>query len=136
MFCMPLFPLSRQRRPTAKKLANPQAIAAALTAVLVAFSVCAEEPPAAYATMYIGGNYFRRNAADSKYTILSTYLDRAAAMKGEAPPAGLATFGWFESGEVMLLQYTEYLPSMLQANGRRNVKPSKFPLDPKASLGT
>ena len=90
-------------------------------------------PPPAFATVHIGGNYFPGDPSNSKYSILSMYIDRAMALKGEAPSAGLATFGWFESGEVMLLHYVDYLPSMLQAGGRRIVKPSKWPLDPQAT---
>lgn len=84
--------------------------------------------------MAVGGNYFRRNLSDSKYTILAQFVDRARAMAGgDMPSGGMAVFGWFESGEVRLLHSVDYLPSMQQMTARRNVKPSKFPLDPKAT---
>lgn len=98
--------------------------------------VHAADPPAAFATMYIGGNYFRKDLPASKYTILGTFVDRAMAMatsNGDVPAGGMALFGWFESGEVQLVHIVEYLPSMQQMVARRNVKPAKFPLDPKAT---
>lgn len=86
------------------------------------------------ATMMIVGNYFRRNLKESKYTILATFNDRANAPEsGDVPAGGMAVFGWFESGEVQLLHTVEYLPSMQQMIAQRNVKPAKFPLDPKAT---
>jgi hypothetical protein len=131
---MRLLPLILQRCAQSP-LTCTRVIAFCLAALSVALPVHAQQPsPApAFATMQIGGNYFRRSVADSKYTILSMYIDRDAGMKGDVPSAGLATFGWFESGEVMLLQYVEYLPSILHASARRNVKPSKWPLDPQAT---
>jgi hypothetical protein len=105
----------------------------ALVLVISALPVHAQEGPAAFATMSVGGNYFRKNPANSKYSILSMYVDRAAALQGEAPAAGIATFGWFESGEVKLLDYAGYVPSIRQASTRRQVKPPKFPLDPQAT---
>lgn len=83
--------------------------------------------------MYVGGNYFPKNARDSNYSILSSYVDRSATLTADPPPAGLATFGWFDSGEVMLLQYAEYVPSLRMAGARRTVKPSRFPLSPKST---
>lgn len=112
--------------------------AAALTlgALLGTAPVHAADTPTAFATMLVGGNYFRRNLPDSKYTILATFIDRAIAIapaNGDVPAGGMAVFGWFESGEVQLLHMVEYLPSMQQMVARRNVKPAKFPLDPKAT---
>lgn len=84
----------------------------------------------------VGGNYFRRNPANSKYTILATFIDQEtgnASSAGDVPAGGIAVFGWFESGEVRLLHMVDYLPSMRQMTARRNVKPAKLPLDPKAT---
>lgn len=113
----------------------------ALSAGILAAAAClgtasagAQEPPAVFATMLVGGNYFRRNLTDSKYTILATFIDRARAMAGgDMPSGGMAVFGWFEPGEVRLLHSVDYLPSVQQMTARRNVKPAKFPLDPKAT---
>jgi hypothetical protein len=81
----------------------------------------------------VAGNYFRRHLKDSKYTILATFNNRAIAPEsGDVPAGGMAVFGWFESGEVQLLHVVEYLPSVQGMVARRNVKPAKFPLDPKA----
>lgn len=94
----------------------------------------ADTADTATATMLVGGNYFRRNLPNSKYTILATFIDRdIAPASGDVPAGGMAVFGWFESGEVQLLHMVEYLPSMQQMVARRNVKPAKFPLDPKAT---
>ena len=112
------------------------AVALAIGAISATAPACAADPPAAFATMYVGGNYFSRNLADSKYTILGTFVDRAMAMatqSGDVPAGGMAVFGWFDSGEVLLLHRVEYLPSMQQMVARRNVKPANFPLDPKAT---
>jgi hypothetical protein len=88
----------------------------------------------ATATMMVAGNYFRRHLKDSKYTILATFNNRAIAPEsGDVPAGGMAVFGWFESGEVQLLHIVEYLPSVQGMVARRNVKPAKFPLDPKAT---
>jgi hypothetical protein len=46
-----------------------------------------------------------------------------------APAGGTATFGWFESGEVRLLQYVEYLPSIQFAQTPRTVRPAKLPIE-------
>lgn len=92
------------------------------------------EPP--IATMGFGGNYFSRKLQDSKYTILATFIDQSNVndtASGDVPAGGMAVFGWFESGEVQLLHTVEYLPSIRQMTARRNVKPAKFPLDPKAT---
>lgn len=90
-------------------------------------------PLPAYATLYVGGNYFFRGTTPSKYVISSGYADRELALKGTWPAAGLATFGWFESGEVKLLLYAEYVPALAHAGARRNVKPPKGPLEPQAT---
>ena len=112
------------------------AAALTLSALLSPAPVHAADTPTAFATMLVGGNYFRRNLPDSNYTILATFIDRAIAtapVSGDVPAGGMAVFGWFESGEVQLLHMVEYLPSMQQMVARRNVKPAKFPLDPKAT---
>lgn len=90
------------------------------------------DTPTASASMLVGGNYFSRNLKDSKYTILAV-LNGIAPESGDMPAGGMAVFGWFESGEVQLLHSVEYLPSLQQMVARRNVKPAKFPLDPKAT---
>lgn len=111
---------------------------AALTlgALLDETPVYAADTPTAHATMMVGGNYFRRNLPDSKYTILAIFTDQGdenAPESGDVPAGGVAIFGWFESGEVQLLHAVEYLPAMTQMVARRLVKPAKFPLDPKAT---
>ncbi|WP_426196452.1 hypothetical protein [Massilia sp. DWR3-1-1] len=110
-----------------------RAAALGLACVYMALPVRAQVASGLYATMHVGGNYFPKNAKDSKYSILSSYTDRTATSTGDAPPAGLATFGWFESGEVLLLQYADYLPSLKMAGARRIVKPARFPLAPQAT---
>ncbi len=110
------------------------AAALALAGLLWSAQTCAADLPDALAMMSVGGNYFSRDLAKSKYTILATFIDRATAMAGgDAPAGGMAVFGWFDSGEVRLLHTVAYQPSMLQMMARRNVKPAKFPLDPKAT---
>lgn len=107
-----------------------------LSALLGATQVHADDAPTGIATMLIGGNYFPRDLSKSNYTILATFLDSGtseAGASGDAPAGGMAVFGWFESGQVQLLHAVEYLPSMTQMSARRNVKPAKFPLDPKAT---
>lgn len=101
--------------------------------------VHAADPPAAFAHLMIGGNYFRRDLRSSKYTILASYIDQKLSMEaangggGDVPAGGMAVFGWFESGEVQLLHVVEYMPSMQSMTVQRHVKPAKFPLDPKAT---
>jgi len=98
--------------------------------------VRADDTPTAHATMMVGGNYFTRHLKDSKYTILATFMapgNPDGSESAEVPAGGMAVFGWFETGEVQLLHTVEYLPSMQQMVARRNVKPAKFPLDPKAT---
>ncbi|MGB3740918.1 MAG: hypothetical protein WA968_02515 [Castellaniella sp.] len=46
-----------------------------------------------------------------------------------APAGGTATFGWFDSGEVRLLHYVAYFPSIQFAQSGRTVKPTKLPID-------
>jgi hypothetical protein len=110
------------------------AAALALGAFLLTPQVQAEDTPTAHASMMVGGNYFTKHLKDSKYTILATFMDPGNAdgsESAEVPAGGMAVFGWFESGEVQLLHAVPYLPSMKQMVARRNVKPAKFPLDPK-----
>jgi hypothetical protein len=116
---------------SALALALASALALAGAAPLAAH---AQEGPAAFGTMLFGGNYFRKGGPDSKYTIMATFIDRAVAMKGgDAPPAGMAAFGLFDSGEVMLLGNVDYLPSLAQPHLRREVRPAKMPVDPKST---
>ncbi|VVP79365.1 hypothetical protein PS918_02139 [Pseudomonas fluorescens] len=110
------------------------ATALSLGTLLGAAPVLAEDTDdTPIATSLIAGNYFRRDLADSKYTVMATFINRATPDSGDVPAGGMAVFGWFESGEVQLLHWVEYLPSMQQMTAQRIVKPAKFPLDPKAT---
>lgn len=46
-----------------------------------------------------------------------------------APAGGMATFGWFDSGEIKLLHYVEYFPSIQFAQTSRTVRPTKLPIE-------
>jgi hypothetical protein len=46
-----------------------------------------------------------------------------------APAGGTAAFGWFDSGEVKLLHYVEYFPSIQFAQTQRTVHPTKLPIE-------
>ncbi|MDM0104487.1 hypothetical protein QTH97_06060 [Variovorax sp. J22R24] len=90
----------------------------------------AETPRPGFASVAIIGTYRAAGPAKSQYTLLSIFRQESA----EGPPAGIATFGWLDSGEVLLVQYTEYVPSITQAMSRRSVTtPKPQPLDIKAA---
>ncbi|MYN11763.1 hypothetical protein GSY71_01160 [Pusillimonas sp. TS35] len=46
-----------------------------------------------------------------------------------APAGGTAAFGWFDSGDIRLLQYVEYLPSIQFAQTHRALRPVKLPIE-------
>jgi len=90
----------------------------------------AEAPPPGFASVAIIGTYRAAKPAKNQYTLLSIYRQEST----EGPPAGIATFGWLDTGEVLLVQYTEYVPSITQAMSRRSVMtPKSQPLDIKTA---
>lgn len=90
----------------------------------------AEAPPPGFASGAIVGTYRAASPAKNQYTLLSIYRQESA----EGPPAGIATFGWLDTGEVLLVQYSEHVPSITQAMSLRSVMtPKPQPLDIKAA---
>ncbi|MDM0050838.1 hypothetical protein [Variovorax sp. J22R115] len=96
----------------------------------IAADTSAETQPLGFASVAIIGTYRTAMPARNQYTLLSIYRQESAG----GPPAGIATFGWLDTGEVLLVQYTEYVPSITQAMSRRSVMtPEPQPLDIKTA---
>ena len=96
----------------------------------IAADTLAETPPPGFASVAIVGTYRAAMPAKNQYTLLTIYRQESA----EGPPAGIATFGWLDTGQVLLVQYTEYVPSITQAMSRRSVMtPKPQPLDIKTA---
>ncbi|MDM0076542.1 hypothetical protein QTH90_19185 [Variovorax sp. J2P1-59] len=106
------------------------ALCSALIGAGIAADTFAETPPARFASVAIVGTYRAAGPAKNQYTLLSIFRQESA----EGQPAGIATFGWLDTGEVLLVQYTGYVPSIKQAMSRRSVMtPRPQPLDIQAA---
>ena len=91
-----------------------------------------DSPHAVYqprAQMHLLASYWKakhRSVAPTDTFSLSSHI---VVPDQDAPAGGTATFGWFDSGEVKLLQYVEYLPSIQFAQTHRTLRPTKLPIE-------
>ncbi|HUH87110.1 MAG TPA: hypothetical protein VL003_03555 [Pusillimonas sp.] len=81
------------------------------------------------AQMHFFGTYWKNKRTARESENLFTLSPNIIVPDDDAPAGGTATFGWFDSGEVKLLQYVEYLPSIQFAQSSRKLMPPKLPFD-------
>lgn len=90
-----------------------------------------DTPHAVYqprAQMHLIGSYRNKNPLHSIKQDSFTLFSHIIVPDDNAPAGGTATFGRFDSGEIILMQYVEYLPSIQFAQTKRSVHPTKLPI--------
>jgi len=76
--------------------------------------------------MHLLVSYWKTKHRSVPTTDTFSLSSHIAAPDQNAPAGGIAAFGWFDSGEVRLLQYVEYLPSIQFAQTHRALRPAKL----------
>ena len=89
-------------------------------------------PHAAYqprAQMHLLVSYWKTKHRSVPTTDTFSLSSHIVVHDQNAPAGGTAAFGWFDSGQVRLLQYVEYLPSIQVAQTHRVLHPAKLPIE-------
>ncbi|MFA5702722.1 MAG: hypothetical protein WC982_04300 [Advenella sp.] len=101
---------------------------AVVTGLAVANNATAE-PVAGFVHMSISGNWYPKPAKNhiNWYHVNSALMISPGLSVPEpenADPGGVAAFGWFDSGEIQLLAYAEYIPAVQSGRLSRKFTPS------------